>query len=81
MPSTPQPRNGKRKQGRPKLLYPEYIAKLINNEVQPTIEELRKIAVERTEWSSLLSPVNLVCFQPNNDDDDDDVKDLIIKMK
>ena len=51
---TPQPRHGKRKQGRPKLLYPEYIAKLINNEVQPTIDELRKIAVERTEWSKFV---------------------------
>ena len=38
----PQPRNVKRKQGRPKLLYPEYIAKLINNEVQPIAEESKK---------------------------------------
>ena len=44
----------KRKQGRSKLLYPEYIAKLINNEVQPTIDKLRKIAVERTEWSKFV---------------------------
>ena len=51
---TPQPRHGKRKQGRPKLLYPDYIAKLINNEVQPTTDELRKIAVERTEWSKFV---------------------------
>ena len=51
---TPQPRHGKRKQGRPKLLYPEYITKLVNNEIQPTIDELRKIAVERTEWSKCL---------------------------
>ena len=48
--------------------YPEYIAKLINNEVEPTIDELRKIAVERTEC--VLSHVNLVFFQPNNDDDE-----------
>ena len=48
---TPQPRHEKRKQGRPKLLYTEYIAKLINNEVQPTIDELIKMAVERTKWS------------------------------
>ncbi len=27
---------------------------LINNEVQPTIDELRKIAVERTEWSKFV---------------------------
>ena len=51
---TPQPRHGKRKQGRPKLLYPEYIAKLINNEVQQTIDELREIAVERTKWSKFV---------------------------
>ena len=37
-----------------KLLYPDYIAKLINNEVQPTTDELRKIAVERTEWSKFV---------------------------
>ena len=47
---TPQPW----KQGRPKPLYPEYIAKLIKNEVQPTTDELRKIAVERTEWSKFV---------------------------
>ena len=45
---TPQPRHGKRKQGRPKLLYPDYIANLINNELQPAIDELRRIALERT---------------------------------
>ncbi len=39
---TPQPRHGKRKQVR------------INNEVQPTIDELRKIAVERAEWSKFV---------------------------
>ncbi len=36
------------------LLYPEYIVKLINNEVQPTTDELRKRAVERTEWSKFV---------------------------
>ena len=41
----------KRQQSRPKLLYPEYIVMLINNEIQPIIVELRKIAVERTKWS------------------------------
>ena len=63
MKKSPQPRHGKRKQVRPKLQYPEYIAKMINNEVQPKIDELRKIAVERTEWSKFV-----VCFQPNNDE-------------
>ena len=51
---TPQPRHGKRKQGRLKLLYPEYIAKLINNEFQPTTDVLRKIAEIKTEWSKFV---------------------------
>ena len=41
--NTPQTRHRKRKQDRPKLLN--------SKEVQPTIDELRKIAVERTVWS------------------------------
>ncbi len=43
---TPQTIRGKPKQGRSKLLYP---ARLIKNEVQPTIDELRKIEKVRTE--------------------------------
>ena len=41
-------------QPRPEKLYPECLAKLLNNEVQPTIDKLRKIAVERTEWSKFV---------------------------
>ena len=60
--------HGKRKQGRPKLLYTEYIAKLINNEVQPKIEKLRKIEVERTEWSKFVVACKPRLFSADDDD-------------
>ena len=50
----PIQRHGKRKPGKSKTLYPEYIGKLINSEVPPTADEMRKAARDRKEWSKLV---------------------------
>ncbi|CAF4342901.1 unnamed protein product, partial [Rotaria socialis] len=49
---TPKSGHGTRKRGRPRLNYPDYVARLINNDTPPTIEEIRKTAVNREEWQS-----------------------------
>ena len=51
---TPEPYHGKRGAGRPPLLYPDYIAKLINNNTPPTIKEIRRAAQNRQEWQRIV---------------------------
>ena len=60
----PKPRHCKRKKDRPKLLCPEYIVKLMNNEVQPSTDELR------TEWSKFF----VACKSRLFSDDDENEK-------
>ena len=35
-------------------MYPDYIVRLINNEVQPKAESLRIAAQDRKEWSKIV---------------------------
>jgi hypothetical protein len=51
---TPKPGHGKRKRGRPRLNYPDYVARLINNDEPPTIDEIRKTAANRKEWQKIV---------------------------
>jgi hypothetical protein len=51
---TPKPSHGKSKQGRPKLSYTGYIARLINNDPLPTADEIRKYAADREEWTKIV---------------------------
>jgi hypothetical protein len=44
---TPKPGHGKRKHGRPRLNYPDYVVRLINNDEPPTLDELKKAAANR----------------------------------
>ena len=50
-----QPTHGHRRRGRQRLLYPEYIAGLINDEVTLSPPEIRKMAQDRIGWSKLVS--------------------------
>ncbi|CAF1276691.1 unnamed protein product [Adineta ricciae] len=50
----PRPGHGKRKRGRPRLNYPDYVARLINNDEPPTITEIRKTAANRKEWHKIV---------------------------
>ena len=50
----PKTSHGKRRKGRPKLMYPDYIARLINNDVPPTVRSLRIAAQDRKEWSKIV---------------------------
>ena len=34
------------------MLCPEYIDRLINNDVLPEVDKLRKLAKDRTEWNT-----------------------------
>jgi hypothetical protein len=51
---TPKPGHGKRKRGRPRLNYPDYVARLINNDEPPTTEEIRKTAANRKNWHDIV---------------------------
>jgi hypothetical protein len=51
---TPKPGHGRRKRGRPRLNYPDYVARLINYNEPPTIEEIRKTAANRKEWHKIV---------------------------
>ncbi|GAA6097691.1 uncharacterized protein LOC118408508 [Tachysurus ichikawai] len=50
----PLERHGRRKRGKSKLLYPQYIGKLINSEIPPTVDEMRTAAKNRTEWKKIV---------------------------
>ncbi|CAF2560732.1 unnamed protein product [Rotaria sp. Silwood2] len=43
---TPKPGHGKRKRGQPRLNYVDYVARLINNDEPPTVDEIRKTAAD-----------------------------------
>ena len=51
---TPKPGHGKRKRGRPRLKYVDYVARLINNDNPPTIEEIREAAAGRKRWYDIV---------------------------
>ena len=51
---TPKPGHGKRKQGRPRLKYTDYIAELINNEEPPTIDEMQETAADKRTWHKIV---------------------------
>jgi hypothetical protein len=51
---TPKSGHGKRKRGRPRLNYPDYVARLINNDEPPTIDEIRKTAADRKGWHKIV---------------------------
>ena len=50
-----QPTQGKRKQGRPALLYPQYIARLIYRDVELTPREIILTAQEKTKWRQIVT--------------------------
>ena len=51
---TPEPYHGQRGAGRPPLLYPDYIAILINIDTPPTIKEIRRAAQNRQGWQRIV---------------------------
>ena len=51
---TPEPSHGNRGRGKPQMLYPNYIAKLINSEIPPTIDEIRASAKNRQGWRMIV---------------------------
>ncbi|CAM4364063.1 unnamed protein product [Leuciscus chuanchicus] len=58
----PEERHGKRSRGKPRTLYHTYIGKLINNDMPPTADEMRRAASNRTEWSKLVTDCKPVLF-------------------
>ena len=61
------PTHGKRKQGRPRMLYLQYIQHLLGDTeglFQPN--NIALLAQDRSSWRKLVSPA----LQPNDDDDD-----------
>jgi hypothetical protein len=51
---TPKETHGKRKRGRPKMSYADYLAKLINNVTPPTVQEIRNMASNREDWAKIV---------------------------
>ena len=51
----PPERYGKRKPGRPKLSYIKYISRLVNNDVPPTVNEIRDAAANRENWKKIVN--------------------------
>ena len=49
------PRHGKRKVGRPKSLFHQYIARVMCQDNPPTPEEIRLMALDRTNWGKLVA--------------------------
>ncbi|XP_071789623.1 uncharacterized protein [Asterias amurensis] len=49
------PLHGRRKQGRQRLLYPEYIGRLVSPDFLLSPLEIRRIAQDRREWEKLVS--------------------------
>ena len=46
--------HGKRKRRRPKINYTDYFAKLINYDVPPTVEEIRKLDSDKIETRGMV---------------------------
>ena len=53
-PYTPKPGHGKRKRGRPRLQYVDYVARLINNDEPPSIDEIKEAAADRKRWYDIV---------------------------
>ena len=71
---TPKETHGKRRRGRPKMSYADYLARLINNTTPPTVQEIIMQEIwHRIDKNGprLLSPAGQYVLQPINDDDDD----------
>lgn len=51
----PEKLHGKRSRGKPHTLYHTYIGKLINNDMPPTADEMRKAASYWPEWRKLVT--------------------------
>ena len=49
---TPRKSHGERKKGRPQLQFAEYIGKLINRDIQLTVDEIRAMANDRKLWAT-----------------------------
>ncbi len=47
---TPNPRHGHKSVGRSPMLYQKYIFDIINSDVNPTMNSLRKLAMDRNGW-------------------------------
>ncbi len=58
----PEKRHGQRRQGAPRIQYHTYIGKLINSDVQPTLNEIRELASNREEWRQLVADCAPVLF-------------------
>ena len=50
-----QPRHGKRKPGRPKTMFHQYTAKVINSEHPPLPKEIRRLAQDRKQWRKIVA--------------------------
>ena len=46
--------HGKRKRGRPRLQYVDYVARLINNDEPPSIDEIKEAAADRKRWYNIV---------------------------
>ncbi|CAF1390212.1 unnamed protein product [Adineta steineri] len=51
---SPKNGHGKRKRGRPRLKYVDYVVRLINNDEPPTSDEIRKVAANRKRWHDIV---------------------------
>ena len=49
---TPRKSHGERKKGRPQLQFADYIGKLINSDIQLTVDEIRAMANDRKLWAT-----------------------------
>ena len=54
------PRHGKRKVGRPKTLFHQYIARVMCQDNPPTPEEIRLMTQDRTNWGKLVADCGAV---------------------
>ena len=51
----PQPQHGKRKPGRPKTMFHQHIAKVINSEHPLLAHEIRRAAKDRKQWRKIVT--------------------------
>ena len=54
------PKHGKRKPGRPKLMFHQYIASVISQAYPPTPEEIRSMLKDRKAWRKLVTDCSAV---------------------
>ena len=54
------PKHDKRKLGRPKLMFHQYIASAISQAYPPTLEEIRSIVKDQKAWRKLVTDCNAV---------------------